>query len=201
MKGPIGCIVLAAGASTRMGQAKQLLQWEGKSLIRRAVETAQASKAKFCVTVLGARSAQIAQEIADLDTQIVYNPCWERGMATSLKAGLLACQQLNPCLKAVLVTLVDQPFVQSHHLNLLIETFQQQKAWIVASQYEEIKGVPALFSREVFPPLLAMRGEAGARKIIRQLDEQVISVPLPEGILDVDTPEDYQKLLAASSRT
>ncbi|MEO1654997.1 MAG: nucleotidyltransferase family protein, partial [Bacteroidota bacterium] len=143
MKGPIGCIVLAAGASTRMGQAKQLLPWEGKSLIRRAVETALASKAKFCVTVLGARSGEIAREIEGLATQVVYNSCWEKGMASSLKAGLLAAQQSYPCLKATLVMLVDQPYVRPHHLNQLIETYQKQEAWIVASSYEDIQGVPA----------------------------------------------------------
>lgn len=197
----IGIVILAAGASTRMnGQPKQLLQFDKQSLLRRAANTALASECHSVVVVLGANAERLRQEISNLPICIVINEDWASGMGESLKTGLSALLKENlergSAFEAVIVTLCDQPLVTPETINRLIETFKQTKNLIVASEYNDTIGVPALFAGETFGDLLNLKGDAGARFVIKKFAASgVAKIVAPEAAFDVDTKEDYELLL------
>ncbi len=194
MKYEIGIIILAAGASSRLGTPKQLLQFQNKTLIRRAVETAIETNYKT-VVVLGANFELINAEIEDLEIEICFNENWQSGMSSSLKTGLKKILEIAPNLSAVIISLCDQPFINSSVFNNLITTFEKTNAPIVASEYAATVGVPALFSRSMFDELLNLSADEGARKIIKKHLASVEKISVPQAEIDIDTAEDYQKLL------
>jgi molybdenum cofactor cytidylyltransferase len=191
----IGIIVLAAGASTRLGSPKQLLLYGGKSLLCRAVETALASSCQPVVVVLGAHRQSLASELEGLSVRIVENTEWEQGMGSSIRAGmeaLLAEAADEP--DAVLLMLCDQPQVSAQTLNRLLEAHRSTGHPIVASEYGQTLGVPALFSRALFPELARLTGAEGAKQIIQRYRNRAIGVPCPEALMDIDTLDDYARL-------
>jgi molybdenum cofactor cytidylyltransferase len=196
MDSSIGIIILAAGSSQRLGLLKQLVEVEGKTLIRRAVETAMASPCETVLVVLGSNSDAIASEVTDLEVQTVFNNEWEEGISSSIRAGLLKLLELEPNIDAAVFMLSDQPFVDETTITALISSFRSTRKPIVASAYGGVVGVPALFAREVFDELMALKGDAGARVVIRQsVAERIATVDAPEAAFDLDTPQDHQRLL------
>ncbi|GAA6621425.1 NTP transferase domain-containing protein [Scytonema sp. NUACC26] len=192
----IGLILLAAGASTRMGTPKQLLQYQQQSLLRHMVEVAVASVCNPVIVVLGAYADRIRSEIELSNVRIVENHCWSEGMSTSIRSGIEA---LNEDVDAVVLMLCDQPFVSTQIINQLVNVFWATGGQIVASEYGGVQGVPALFKRTLFAELLTLSGAAGARQVIKQNAREVVSLPFPEGLFDLDTRDDYeqfQKLIA-----
>ena len=189
----IGIIILAAGASTRLGKAKQLLKFRNKTLIVKTVESAINSNCSNIVVVLGSDAENIKSEIKNFPVQICVNHQWQSGMASSIKYGLESLND-NSDLEAILILLSDQPFIESEHINKLIETFEQKNKPIIASEYKNILGVPALFSEKMFNELLKIKGDKGAKQLIKKSDDLVEKVPIPEAEFDVDTIDDYQKL-------
>lgn len=192
----IGIIILAAGASTRMnGEPKQLLEFEGKTLLRRAAETALSSGLRPIVVVLGANAEKLLPEIKDLPVLTAINENWATGMGGSIKTGLSVLLAENREIEAAILMLCDQPFVTAETLNRLIETFQKTKKPIAASQYADTIGVPALFAREMFTELSDLQGEAGAKAVIKKHAADIARTPEPEAAFDVDTQADFQKLM------
>ncbi|PHN05032.1 nucleotidyltransferase family protein [Flavilitoribacter nigricans] len=193
---PIAHLLLAAGASTRMGQPKQLLSWRGQSLIRHAVSTIQQSGiSDKIVVVLGANRELIAPELNDLSVEIVFNPDWSEGMGSTIRSGLEYLVKNGADVWAgVGISLVDQPLVHADHLRDLYQLWRQSSAPIAAARYEGVFGVPAIFAHSFFPHLLSLEGAAGARKLLQKFRDQVEPMDLPEGRLDLDTPEEYRKL-------
>ena len=187
---PIATILLAAGRSSRLGQPKQLLRQDGKTLVRHMTEMAIALQTGPVVVVLGANATLILAEIDDLPIQVVDNLDWETGMASSVRAGLNALP--DGSLDAFLVLLTDQPHVSSSLLRQLIDTRQQRKKGIVACQYgnPDQVGVPALFDARYRPNFLALIGDTGARKLIRRHADDCETVSFPLGSIDLDTPDD-----------
>ncbi|PSO50184.1 MAG: 4-diphosphocytidyl-2C-methyl-D-erythritol synthase [Cyanobacteria bacterium SW_9_44_58] len=192
--GNIGIIILAAGASRRMGQPKQLLPYQGKSLIQHITAVAIDSASQPIVVVLGAYASLIAPKISDLNIRIAYNEQWSTGMASSLKFGLSKIQAITSHLDAVIVMLGDQPFVSTALIQQLVSNYRSNNFLIVASQYNNIVGVPALFHRALFPELGKIEGDAGAKFIIRRYYSSVLSIPFAEGAIDIDTPQDWKRL-------
>lgn len=194
----IGLIILAAGASTRMGTPKQLLRLEGQTLARRAAETALASICRPIIVVLGANAAQIQLELEGLPVRSVVNPRWGEGMASSLRTGIETVrQEAAQEIEAVVIMLCDQPFVSAEVLDRLVRVYQESGSPLVASEYGGSLGVPALFSRSLFPELLALEGEEGARRVLRRLREEAVIIPFPEGATDLDSPEDFARFREA----
>jgi len=197
----IGTILLAAGASRRLGQPKQLLAIAGQSLLRRSAEVALGIGPGAAVVVLGSHHDLIAPELAGLPLQTVVNPEWATGMASSLQVGLAAVLAQQPSTEAVLVLLCDQPFLSTEVLRNLVATFGQTGSPIVASRYANgVLGVPILFSQQLFPELRLLTGDAGARKLLAQWPDLVQTIDFPEGLLDVDTPEDWARIQAQLNR-
>ncbi|MHA7633642.1 nucleotidyltransferase family protein [Corallococcus sp. M7] len=186
----VAIVLLAAGGSSRLGQPKQLLHHEGMSLVRRAAERALAASPVVAV-VLGARRDDVAAELDGLSVRCVDNPDWALGQGSSLHAGLRA---LPPDVDGALLMLCDQLRVDAAHLRSLIATFERTRAPIVASAYAGTRGVPALFSRALFPELEALPPTGGARGLIARDPSRVVEVPLPGGEEDVDTAEDALRL-------
>lgn len=186
----VAIVVLAAGGSSRLGQPKQLLNHQGTSLVRRAAELALAASPVVAV-VLGARHEEVRARLDGLAVRCVDNPDWALGQGTSLRAGLRA---LPPDVDGALLMLCDQLRVDTAHLRALIDTFERARAPIVASAYAGTRGVPALFSRALFPELEALPPTGGARGLIARDPSRVAEVPLPGGEEDVDTPGDLARL-------
>jgi molybdenum cofactor cytidylyltransferase len=188
--------VLAAGTSRRLGRPKQLLELGGEPLIRHTVQHALASKADEVVVVLGNEADRVVSEIADLGAKIVVNPDFTDGQSTSMVAGILA---LGPDADAAVLMLGDQPTVTSSLLDMLIDRFISTRAAVVQPRYADGKpGNPALIARGLFGEVLAVKGDIGAREVIRahRDDVQYVDVAMSHP-LDVDTDDDYAALRAA----
>ena len=190
----VGLMILAAGASTRMGTPKQLLVFQGRCLLRHMAEVALASCCEPVVVVLGSQIEQMKIEVHEA-LHIVENRQWARGMGSSISAGMSTLITINQDLKAVVIALCDQPFVSSHLIDLLVESYQATRSPIVACAYANTLGVPALFDRSLFTELMTMSTNLGAKYLIKQHAKKVLQIPFPEGEVDLDTPAQYQQLL------
>ena len=182
--GSVALLLLAAGASMRMGRPKQLLAYHGRTLLRHAAETAVGTGCAPIVLVTGALHEALVAEVADLPIQVVHNPDWETGMASSIRAGLAAVAAAKPA--AVLIMLSDQPLVTPELLRQLVAQQLQTQAPIVAAAYGDTLGVPAVFGQALLPELLMLHGQAGANRLIGSLGAAVGRVPFPAGLLDVE---------------
>jgi molybdenum cofactor cytidylyltransferase len=191
----VAAIVLAAGASRRLGQPKQLLTYKGESLIERAVRLASEAGAAPLLAVLGANREMILAAVNLNGAVSVINNNWEKGIATSIHAGLESLDGLVPHVNAALILSCDQPRLTVDHLRELIEAYAAQaEPSIVASAYAGVVGIPAIFPRPVFHRLLALRGDQGARAILAQPRCPLIPVPFSGGEVDIDQPEDLAQL-------
>lgn len=189
----VGLIVLAAGASTRMGTPKQLLLYRGRSFVRHITEVAIASLCHPIVVVLGANAERIKPEINQFPIQIIENKQWAEGMNTSIRVGIEALNTVNQNIEAVVIALCDQPFISSHTLDQIVEAYHLTGKPIVASEYAGTLGVPALFSRTIFSELMTLKSTKGAKQLIKKHVHELSRVPFPEGAIDIDTPEDYEQ--------
>ncbi len=188
----IGIILLAAGESKRMGSPKQLLDIDGKSLLRRTAEVALATDCYPVVMVIGANKAQIAPEIIDLPLTVIDNPMWHEGMSSSVKMGMAGLYMTYKDVEAVLMLVCDQPYVSVSLLERMIEVYRTKKPPIVACKYGEEIGVPALFDRKLFDELLTLSGDKGAKPIVMNHLDEAYLVTFEAGSIDLDTPEDYE---------
>ena len=188
-----GCVVLAGGASRRLGTPKQLLRIDGQTLIRRAVCLAMEAGCSPVVAVLGANAEEILAELKDLSIFTVFNADWQTGMSTSLVAGLSGMVAYDSECSHVLITVCDQVHVTVETLRTLRLRASANPAKIVAASYSGVTGVPAIFPRAFFSGLLAIRGDKGARGLLQELISDVESVEFPGGALDIDTLEDAKR--------
>ena len=176
--------MLAAGASVRLGQPKQLLRYQGKTLLRHATETALSVGP--VTVVLGANAEQIAPTLDSLPVTIILAEDWQEGMSASLRAGITAVADCD----AALVMLCDQPLVTTELLAALLHAWEPGS--IVASDYGEALGPPCVFDRAYFPELLELTGDSGARRLLKK--HPCRTVAFPGGRADVDTLEDASRL-------
>lgn len=187
-------ILLAACNSTRMGAAKQLLDFGGKPLLQHAIETAQASGCDRVIVVLGANESEIRPALTGLDVEIVVNDRWAEGMGTSIQAGLQALEDRG--IGGAILALSDQPFVTSDFLRGLVKRHCQSGQPIVAAQYSDTAGVPVFFARQAFPLLMALKPAQGCKGVILGNPNDALLVDCPEAAIDIDTPEDYARAMA-----
>lgn len=185
----IPAIILAAGASRRLGTPKQALVWGGEALLHRAARVALEAGFAPVLVVLGACAEASLKALAGLPVEVVSNPAWEEGMGASIRAGVAA---LSPDAEAVLLLVCDQPALDPALLDAIRNAHDQAPHRVIASTYSGIRGVPALFPAARFPELRALTGDRGARGLL--LGAEVLEVPFPGGELDVDTPADREKL-------
>lgn len=188
----ISIVILAAGSSSRMGQPKQLMRIGGEAMLRHAIKKAHASKAHNCVVVLGSNEDAHLDAIIDLNALVVVNPHWERGMGSSLKSGLkFLISHDKP--DAILVMLSDQPAITTAHLNSIIDTYHSARALIVAAEYGDSAGVPALIDGSLFKDLMQLEDNSGAKPLLVKHKNNMHLIAMPEAAVDIDTPDDYQR--------
>jgi len=189
-------IVLAAGASTRLGQPKQLLKLNGETLLHRTVRLATETGCAPIFVVLGFNADQMQPEIRDLPAKTVINPEWQSGMGSSLRSGVEALMKATPQPKKILVLLCDQPTLSTEILSTLLQASVNAKPLITASSYAGRFGVPAIFDKQLYSDLLKLEGDQGARSVIQRYIHQTATVEFPGGIVDIDTPADLTNLTA-----
>lgn len=190
-------IVLAAGASTRLGQPKQLLKLNGETLLHRTVRLAQEAGCDPVFVVLGFESGRMQQELSGLAARPILNPDWPSGMGSSLRAGIEAVMQENPKPPKTLVLLCDQPSLSAEIFAGLIEAGARSEFLITASSYAGRLGVPAIFDQQLYPDLQKATGDQGARSIIQRYADQTSIVEFPGGAIDIDTPADLSNLTSS----
>jgi molybdenum cofactor cytidylyltransferase len=180
-------IVLAAGASTRLGRAKQLVEIDGEPALRRVVRCALSTDPCDCVVVLGHDAARIETVLDGLAVRALRITDADSGMAASLRAGMAA---LDPRCAGALIVLTDQPALTAGHLQAICAAWRMSPTLAVASKYAGVLGVPALLPRSWFGEIAALRGDVGARALLRARRAEVIAIAAPDLAQDIDTPED-----------
>ena len=191
----IGIVILAAGGSARLGTPKQLLPYQGVSLLRRAADTALASSCAPVVVVLGASFERCLLELQDLPLLTVENRSWKDGMGSSLRLGMERLIGAAPdALDAVILMLCDQPHLPVAVIEALVAEYRATGCQIAASEYGSTLGVPALFDRALFPELQTLRGAQGAKQILQRYPDRIHKLAFAGGEIDIDTAADYADL-------
>src|ERR1700731_915860 len=210
----IGAVILAAGESSRLGQPKQLVQFQGKTLLRHTIDEATQAGCGPIVVVIGSERNEISHELKSSDVVVVENTHWRSGIGTSIRAGvctLIDCFDSNskrflhfgrndkdastlPFVDALVLLVCDQPFVDRDVIRSLIALRKKTDKPIVASSYAGTVGVPALFDRVCFPELLALADNTGAKPIILASRERAADLSFADVSCDIDTIADYEML-------
>jgi molybdenum cofactor cytidylyltransferase len=193
----IAAIVLAAGASTRMGQQKLTLPMpDGRALVRVAVEQVLTAGLDDTVVVVGRDADAVEAALVGLSIRTVVNPRYAEGQSTSLRVGLDA---LRPGTEAVVIALGDQPLPDPDVVRRLVTAFRETGRPIAVPVYRDGRGNPVLFGAGLFPELRAVTGDQGGRGVITSDSARVAEVPVAAPMpTDVDTPADYEALRRAA---
>ncbi len=190
-----GAIILAAGRSSRLGGPKQLLQFHHKTLLQHTIDELKLAGAKPIIMVTGGHAKAVSDSIDQEGLDLVYNPHWEQGIASGIVAGLETMNARYKEIKQVILAVCDQPYVSAFLFEQLFHTQHSSSKNIVASAYKDTLGTPVLFTQKYFDLLLGLKGDEGAKKILRAFLEDVAQVDFPLGHIDIDTVADYEGLL------
>lgn len=191
--GPVAGVVLAAGASTRMGRNKLLLELDGETLLRRAVGRAVAAGLDPVIVVLGFEAERAAEELAGLSCHAVVNPDHQQGLGGSFRAGIAA---VPTGAAAALVSLADMPYVTTGMLESLIRSYRTSRAPLVISSYDGVTAPPTLYRRSLFAEIEAMRDGCGKDVVRRYRAEAAVVALPPVALADLDLPSDYDRARA-----
>lgn len=189
-------IILAAGGAKRFGGLKQMLEYKGMSLLRRSVIAANALVDGRVKVVLGARARKIQREIDKHDVAVLHNNDWESGMASSIQLGI---ESLPDNCSGILLMLCDQALVDIDQLQQINDRWLNDKSRIVASAFAGTIGSPVIIPRQYFPEIMKLKGDRGAKSIIERYPDEVDALDIPEAEFDIDTEEDYTKLISSQS--
>jgi molybdenum cofactor cytidylyltransferase len=189
----IGAVILAAGESLRFGRPKQLVQLRGKTFVRGIVDAATDAGCSPIVVVIGSDRDEVTRELKETGVIIVQNENWQRGIGTSIRAGVQSLIDAAPDLEAIVALVCDQPFLDARTIEQLIKLLKKTKKAIVASSYADTLGVPAIFDRSCFQELLALDDKNGAKKIILLNHERVAEFSFPKGKIDIDTEAELEE--------
>jgi molybdenum cofactor cytidylyltransferase len=198
MSSPPHILVLAAGASTRLGQPKQLVKLAGRPALHIVVSNAVAVAGHAVTVVVGAQAREMTHLLAHSPASVIVNRHWEEGMGSSLRFGVAS---LPPTCQAVMVLLGDQVAVTADDLKRLVSAWKGEESMIAASVYDQRVGVPAIFPRVCFSELSELRGDQGARKILERNSYRLVRVPMSNASIDLDTPEDLAALTERFQKT
>ena len=187
----LAMVLLAAGGSTRIGQPKQLLEFQGKKLIQIVTERLLACRCLPTVVVLGAHATEIAPSLAGYELSVIQNLNWQSGMASSIRCGVEFLEMAFPEVTHVLFALVDQPYIEAEHYYALVEANEAFPDKIVAARYGGTVGAPMVFPRRYFPALARLQGDQGARALVRRMESSaIVQVELPMAAVDWDFQSD-----------
>ena len=197
---PIAGIILAAGESSRFGKPKQLLDWRGQPFVRAVAKTALEAGLSSVVVVSGANAEQVEFAVKDLNVTVIKNEDWKSGQGGSIKVGIKTLT-LSPYLKmgGAIFLLTDQPQVTTSIIRALIEKHAEGLYPIVAPMVMDQRANPVLFDRATFPDLMGLEGDVGGRAIFHKHRVEYLPWHDDRLLLDVDTPEMYQRLISDES--
>jgi molybdenum cofactor cytidylyltransferase len=190
-EGGLYAIVLAAGAATRFGSAKQLVRISGRPLLHNTVSRAVEVAGAATIVVLGAYAAELAPLLSHTPASVVINRDWREGIASSIRQGVA---RLPATCTGVMIVLADQAAVTAQDLQRLVSAWRRQPEYVAAALYSGSTGVPAIFPRARFAELCELRGDIGARMLLHRNPDRVVRVPMESAALDIDTPEDLLSL-------
>ncbi len=198
-KPTIAIVILAAGSASRMGKRiKQLLPWKGTTLLGNAMEQATLSDADSMYVVLGAHYETIIKRISFEKMTVLQNHHWQKGLGSSITTAMQFFLSQGKKYDATLIMLADQPFITANHINTMLKAWKANTDAIVTTQYKNRSGVPAIFGAAYYQELQQLNKDFGAKDIIRKYQNKVLPLtPKAGSVLDIDTWEDYQKLLKA----
>lgn len=187
----INAIVLAAGESRRMGKPKPLLRFGEKTFLEQIISVLRLSDVDRITVVLGADARTIQRSIDLSGTDIVINKDYRKGQLSSLIAGLKNAPSQTD---AILVCLVDNPFITATIVNRIVATFRETNSPIVVPVFNGKRGHPVLFSRSLFKELINAPAEEGARHVVYSNEDKVVEIRTSDGniVVGIDTPEDYR---------
>ena len=190
----ISGIILAAGSASRMGKTKQLLPFEGTTLLGQVVKNARESALYEIIIVLGHNADKISQTLEHSKIKIVRNKDFLKGQSTSLIKGL---ENVSPDCDAAMFILGDQPLVTAPIINTLIAAFENSNARIVIPYYKDRRGNPVPLARPMFHILKSLSDDRGARALFDKFKESILKVQIPDNgiLIDVDTMDDYKRLI------
>ena len=191
----IAVVILAAGESSRMHQAKQLLPWGTTTLLGKAIKEALQSNSKKVYVVLGAKAETIQMHFNAADVTWILNKNWKRGMGSSISCAINYLMHLKKDYEGILIMLCDQPMMDTDYINKMISTFKRSDKGIIATAYKNSSGVPVLFDKKYLGDLSNLEGNRGAKEIIATNSNGVISINPNGKEKDLDTMEDYQQAL------
>ena len=190
----VSAIVLAAGLSSRMGKLKQLAKIGDQTLLETTLFTVYRSRVRETILVLGYQADTISKRVSiPVTTKLVLNEAYEKGMSTSIRAGL---QAVSPDSSAALIVLADQPFIKASIIDRLIEEYETSGSAIVLPVYKGFRGNPVLIDRSLFPEMMQITGDIGCRSLFGLHGDQVRKVAVEDiGVLiDIDSAEDLSRL-------
>ena len=184
----IEVLILAAGAASRFGSAKQLISHHGKPLLQHCIDKANGICPGRVSVVLGANHQQIEAQISG--AKVILNNHWQQGLGASIAAGVV---NVDPQSDGLLILLADQIALTTEDLKLLLEAFNSSNT--VSAYYAGRRGVPAIFPRSLYADLKALSGDSGAKAVLHRGDINLVEIDLPQAAMDIDTPEDWTRFL------
>ena len=190
-------LILAAGESKRLGEPKQLLPYKKTNLLAHAIEQVKSIERSEVFVVIGAHFSDIFQSIRGQKITVLKNNNWEKGMGSSLSKGIEFIKKKGS-FDRVLVTLSDLPLVTLSHYEELISLSKTSRKRIILTDYEDTSGVPAIFDKSLYNELSLLSDDEGAKPVIKKYKKEVIKLTSKTPYFDVDTKEEYQKLLKLS---
>ena len=173
---------------------KMLLDFNGKTLLQHIIDEVQQLKDISLLVVTGCYHHLLKEILQPQQIPFVQNEQWEEGMGTSIQKGMNYLQEHYSNADSVIILVCDQPYITSGLLQEMIHTKQTSGKGIVACSYNDTMGTPVLFDKKYFTALAMLEGASGAKKMIQQYNEDVASIQFPKGAIDIDTPDDYNKL-------
>ena len=188
----VGIVILAAGASSRMGFPKQTLPIFGTSMLKHLILEVFETPCFPITVVVGANKAKVVPELKDMPVNVIDNKAWEEGMGGSIKMGLIGTYLVSNAIDAIIVMTSDMPYVNAGLLKSLIKTAEElPDKSIIAAKYNETAGIPVLFKRPRFEEILDLKSELGAKSILEKNKNDIATVDFELGSIDLDTKEEY----------
>lgn len=184
-------IVLAAGGSSRFGSAKQLVRIGDRPLLSLTAGRTAEVVGHSLIVVLGARAAELTPLLKHSPGSVVINRDWREGLASSIRAGIA---RLPPSCAAVMLVLADQACVTAEDLRRLAGAWRRQPLCVAAARYGATVGVPAIFPQHLFGELSELKGDTGARALLRRHADRLVKVPMVSAAFDLDTPDDLLEI-------
>jgi len=188
-------VILAAGNSSRMGKPKQLLKFNGHSLLDIVINESLKTDCKPIVVVLGAYATEMKLHFTTPEVNFVVNEDWESGMSSSISFGLKTVLSIDNEIENVIITVADQVHISAEIFEDLQRKQGESKKNIVASAYSQTRGTPTLFNKIYFKELLSLGGSNGAKSLIKQHLDDTATIPFDLGRFDIDTETDYNNLI------